>query len=164
MNRVAMLSSAAALAMLSPAIVAPFAAEAPAAAKAKRAKAPAPEISDIVSGIEIPKITRAAGTKSPFPWDKLEVGQSFGVVNKTVKQMSSIVSNVNRHKDNQRQKVGADGQPEFKTVNVTDAAGNVVAGMTKSEPVMEQIKTFVLAEVDPKKDPAKARVRVWRKQ
>jgi hypothetical protein len=168
MSRIArnMLTSAAALAVLSPTMVAPFASDAAAttAEKPKRPKAPAPVIGEIANDIPIPAIVRAApGSKSPFPWDALEIGQSFPVMNKTPKQMSSIVSNQNRKDSNFRQKVDGEGKPIFKTVPVLDGEGKEVAGMTKQEPEMEQIKIFVVGEykANPK---AKAETRVWRKQ
>lgn len=166
MNTKTMLSSAAALAALavtSPAIVTPFANDgAPAAStKAKREKAPAPVIAAPRADLPIPVIVRAApGSKSPFPFDTLEVGGSFGVVNKTAKQMSSIVSNVNRKETNFRDAKDANGNVIMEAVK--DANGAEIPGMTK--PKREQIKIFVLAEVDAKKDPDKAKVRVWRKQ
>lgn len=168
MIRSKMLANAAALALMSPTMVSAFANDGgnitPAPVKAKREKAPPPVIGEIAKGIPMPVIVRASpGSKSPFPWDSLEVGDSFPVANKTVKQMSSIVSNQNRKAENQRPKLDAAGAQIMKSVPATDADGKEVAGMTKQVPVTEQIKIFVVGEykANPK---AKGETRVWRKQ
>lgn len=165
MRKIALLTSIAAAS----AFAVPFAndrvAPPAAAAKSPRAKAEAPQITELVSDMPIPTITRGAvGSRSPFPFDTMEVGQSFGVSNKTAKQMSSIVSNQNRKASNYRNKVDAEGKEILTPATpITDANGNVV-GQKPGEPIKEQIKVWVVSEVDHKKDPAKARVRIWRKQ
>lgn len=155
MRKIAILNSAAFAATA-------FAAE---AAKPKRENI-VPVITDIVTDIPVPVISRGnAGSRSPFPFDTLEVSQSFGVTNKTAKQMSSIVSNQNRKTENFRHKTDEAGIPQFgASTPITDPTTGLITGSKPGEPIMEQVKIFVVAEVDPKKDPAKARVRVWRKQ
>lgn len=146
-------------------------ANAPAAATDKPAakKAGAPKADERVAasftGVRT-DIPMPAAKRSNSEFDKkiaeLEVGASFGLTNKTKEQMSSRLSKVHNHKDNQRPAVNADGTP--KTVAgkpIVDPATGAVTGVEQT-PVFEKVKEFVMHNVDPKTDPDGATVRIWR--
>ncbi len=121
----------------------------------------APKITAIVTNIPIPEVASQSrrGTKSAYPFDDLAVGASFGVSNKELKQVASVVSQQNRR----------------HLVKKLDAAGNVVykkqavvvdgqkREIDTDQPEMVPTKRFFAAAVNPKTDPAGASVRVWRK-
>lgn len=121
----------------------------------------APIITAIAADVKIPETVAKArrGVKSQYPFHDLEVGQSFGVTNKSLKQMQSVVSAVNRKC--MVEKRDANGNVVTKPITAKTPDGQTVttAGM---QPVMVPSKRFIVAEVDPKKDPAQAPVRVWR--
>ena len=101
------------------------------------------------------------GGRSLYPFDSLEVGQSFGVSNKNAKQLASLVSAANKR--HQVDKIGEDGKPVYKTQDVKQADGSI-----SKVPTLETVKVagrvFVHADVDPKTDPQHASVRVWRQK
>jgi hypothetical protein len=141
----------------------------PAPAEAKKSDRVAPILTPARTDIMPPVGVKATrGSKSQYDFDTLaapvgdaKFGGSFGIKNKTAKQISSIVSARNRKESNFKQAVNADGSLKFEQNEVKDANG-VVVGMTNGKPIMEQIKTFVAYDVDPKTDPDGASVRVWR--
>lgn len=146
-------------------VAAPPAAAAPAAAKKKPAERVAPEIAGIDKGIPLPAAAKSnRGSKSAYEFDALEVGDSIAILNKTAKQISSIVSNQNRKDSNQRPALNADGSQKMKIEQreIKDAAGNVVGKQPVNVPETEWIKEFRVVDVDPKKDPKKAKCRIWR--
>lgn len=99
------------------------------------------------------------GGRSLYPFDDLEIGQSFGVMNKTQKQMASTVSAANkRHRTEVKD---ANGQTVFKTQDVKQADGSVVKTPTL-EAQTQPGRIFVAGDVDPKTDPDGASVRIWR--
>lgn len=99
------------------------------------------------------------GGRSLYPFDDLEVGQSFGVRNKTQKQLASTVSGATkRHRVEVKD---ANGNTVFKTTDVKQADGSVVKQPTL-DPQTQPGRIFVSADVDPKTDPDGASVRVWR--
>lgn len=135
------------------------------ATKEKQKPRVAPEILGIDTDVPMPEGARTArGTKSPYEFDKLEVGHSIPIKNKTAKQISSIVSNQNRKDSNQQQKKNADGSLAFKNEkqDMKDANGNVVGSSMVQVPDMEPIKEFRVLDVDPKKDPKNAKCRIFR--
>jgi hypothetical protein len=91
-----------------------------------------------------PPSSGGRGGNTLYPFDKLEVGQSFGVKGKTKKGMASTVSSANNR---------------YLEV-VKDAAGKPV--MVDGKEVKRATRKFVSGEVDPKTDPVGASVRVWR--
>lgn len=99
------------------------------------------------------------GGRSLYPFDDLQVGQSFGVLNKTQKQMASTVSAANKR--GRIEVKDAAGNTVFKTQEVKQSDGSVVKQPTL-EPRTQPGKLFVAADVDPKTDPDGASVRVWR--
>lgn len=72
------------------------AAATPAPAAAKPAKV-APEVTGVSAiSITLPDTGRRGGQQSAYPFDSLEVGQFFGVKNKTKEEMASALTNANR--------------------------------------------------------------------
>lgn len=148
----------------------------PAAAVSAKGKAGAPRAEDRVApvfgevrnDIAIP-VSAKRGQKSELA-AKLEAlagpvdGKyaSIGLANKTKKQISSTISKVNNAESNLRQKFGADGVPVTKAGEpIKDAAGVFVSN-GPAVPVMEKIKEFEAHDVNPKTDPDKATVRIFR--
>lgn len=114
------------------------------AAAAGNSKRVAPEITAVVGGITMPTAPKRAGSNSPYPFDGLEIGQAFGVKNKTAKGLASIVSNQNRkHKV---EKKDANGNPVFKTTEMKASDGTVTRIPT-SEKEMVDGKTFFAVDV-----------------
>lgn len=127
-----------------------------------------PVLTVIASPKEVPMPARVStrGSKTNYPFDQLTaIGMSFGVTNKTAKQLASIVSNQNR-------KLGKivnnpDGTPKVKEVIHRDPQGNEIGRspeMKDGKPVYETepSKKFYAVDTDPKKDPHKATARVFR--
>lgn len=147
-----------------------------AASTASKGKAGAPKAEDRVApvfgevrtDIAIP-VSAKRGAKSELAL-KLEAlaapvdGKfySIGLANKTKKQISSQLSKVNNAESNLRQKIGADGVPVTKAGEPMKDAAGVVIGYGAATPVMEKIKEFEAHDVDPKTDPDKATVRIFR--
>lgn len=123
----------------------------------KTTKPPGKRIEPVLSGIRddvtMPERAANRGSKSLYPFETLRVGQSFGVLNKSAKQLSSIVSNQNRKDPLPLLK---DNQPVFKTVKQGDI--DVPTG----EPQRYK-REFIAVDVDKAKDPDKASVRVFRR-
>lgn len=106
-----------------------------------------PEITAIAA-IPLPVNVKAArGSKSPYPFDTLEVGKAFGIKNKTAKQLSSIVSNQNRKDSNHRQVKDSNGNVVYKMTEMKDQNGNVTKVPT-NEAETEQIKEFRAYDVN----------------
>lgn len=121
-----------------------------------------PELTAIRTDIAIPEVvTRAAkrGAKSVYPFDELPIGGSFGIKNKTLKQVNSVVSSVNRK--HLTPKLDASGNIVTRPVTARTRDG-VTVTTPGTKPVMVATKRFIAAEVNPKTDPEKASVRVWR--
>lgn len=112
---------------------------------AKAASAPrvAPIIGTISSAVAMPERTNRNG-KAVYPFDALSVGQSFSVVNKTAKQLASVVSAANRR------------------ARVNKVENGILVLNDKNEPVKVAGKHFFARDTDPKTDPDGASVRVWR--
>src|SRR6185369_6661126 len=85
---------------------------------------------------------------SLYPFDTLtEVGQSFGVKNKDVRGMSSIISNQNKkHKVPVKD---ANGNIEYHTKQLTAADGSVTEVPDTSKPKTTFAKKFEAREVTP---------------
>jgi hypothetical protein len=144
--KTALLTSSAALAVRAFAN-APKTTEAPAAAGAA-SKRTEPQLTAVFKlAVPAGKTTSNRGSKSPYPFDTIEVGEAFGVKNKTAKQLSSIVSNQNRKDANHRPVKDAAGNIVYKTNDITAPDGSVTKVPTK-EPETEQIKAFVAYDVD----------------
>ena len=132
---------------------------APAAANTETTKRITPELTTITSNVEMPKKVNKRGSKSLYPFEKLEVGQSFGVTNKTADGMASIISNQNRK--HRVEKTDDQGNTVFETKDLKGADGTVTQVPT-DKPVMIVNKHFFASDCDPKKDPDGASVRVFR--
>lgn len=83
-----------------------------------------PALTGVTAAIAMPTRNKARGSKTLYPFDSLTaVGMSFGVKNRTAKQLSSVLSNANRKA--MVPKIDAEGNSVFKTQKLTDAAGGV---------------------------------------
>lgn len=95
------------------------------------------------------------GGKSPYPFDQLEIGDSFGVVGKTKKNFNSIVYGANqRHMEPVFE---ADGVTP-KMVSKTDRKTKIVSQVQAKRPT----RVFEAFDVDPKTDEDGASVRIVR--
>lgn len=133
---------------------------APAETKAPRV---APVLTGISTAVPMPEGLgkRGRGGNTLYPFDSLEPGQSFGIKNKTAKNMASVVSGANKRF--MVEKKDPNGNTVFKTneVKLPDGTVNHVPTLEKE---MIAGRTFIAGDVDPKTDPEGASVRVWRKQ
>lgn len=128
----------------------------------------APSFGEVRTDIAIPASAKR-GTKSELAV-KLEAlaapvdgkYSSIGLTNKTKKQISSQLSKINNADANQRQQIGVDGLPVVKAGEPIKDANGVVVSHGPSVPVMEKVKEFEAHDVDPKTDPDKATVRIFR--
>lgn len=139
---------------------------APTAAKATDAKSNSrvePELTPINSSLTMPTPPRGGrrGSVSLFPFDALQVGQSFGVKNKTLSQMQGVISNQN--KKGRTPKLDENGNKVMKMITAQDGAGNEVQ-VPGSEVETVEGKRFFGIECDPANDPDGAAVRVWRQK
>ncbi|NUM72741.1 hypothetical protein HUU40_00125 [candidate division KSB1 bacterium] len=140
---------------------------APAIAPATVAKTKEPRVAPILTAVSsaVPMPTnvskRGRGGNSIYPFEALEVGQSFGIANKSAKSIASVVNGANKRFE--ADAVDAAGNPVFKVQEIKQADGTVI-----NVPTLEREKmpgrVFIAADVDPNTDPDKASVRVWRKQ
>lgn len=129
------------------------------AAKTETKARVAPDLTGISSDVEMPKKVSNRGSKSLYPFEKLEVGQSFGVKNKTASGMASIISNQNRK--NREEKVDEAGNTVFETKELKGQDGTVT-NVPTDKVVMIVNKHFFANDCDPKTDPDGASVRVFR--
>lgn len=136
---------------------------APASTTETKAARVAPVLTAISAAVPIPAGLgkRGRGGNTLYPFDKLEPGQSFGIKNKTAKNMASVVSGANKRF--MIEKKDANGNTVFKTNEVKHPDGTVTH-VPSLEAEMIAGRTFIAGDVDPKTDPEGASVRVWRKQ
>ena len=120
-----------------------------------------PEVIGVNATLTMPEPPKSGrrSNESAYPFAALEVGQSFGVKNKTAEQLSSAVSLQN--KKARINKTDASGNVVMKTKPGTDANGNAIQVPTDTPETVEGKRFFVVA-CDPKKDPEGALARVWR--
>lgn len=119
------------------------------------------------------------GNKAVYPFEKLAVGQSIAVLDKTKKQLTTTLSSNNRK---EWPVLDAAGKPIMKAVTtrepeMKDGAPVMVKGepkmidkpvlddkgAPKMEPKMEK-RVFFIQETDPETDPEKATCRIWREK
>ena len=114
------------------------------------AKPATPRVEPVLTGafkIDMPERQSKRGSESKYPFDTLtEIGQAFGVKNKTASQLSSIVSNANRKalvevKD-------AAGNTLYETKELTGADGTKTVVPDTSKPKTEATKHFFAHDVD----------------
>lgn len=111
---------------------------APATTETNKAKSRvAPIFTPVSSSVPMPVRFNNRGSKSAYDFSALEVGQSFGIKNKTAKSCASLVSNAN--KKHRLSKIDDEGKPT--TV---------------------QLKSFFIVDCDPSTDPDGASVRIFR--
>lgn len=121
-----------------------------------------PVLTAVTTAVPMPTRESKRGSKSSYPFDSLTaVGASFGVKNKTAKQMASIVSNANR-KAPQEPKRDAAGNIVYKTAEMKDANGTVIGRAPTQEPETVATRHYFAVDVDAKDDPDGASVRVFR--
>lgn len=115
-----------------------------------------PVITEIRSNIKPPvrRTTGGRGSRSSYPFEKLEVDQSFGVVGKKAKQLASAVSTQNKR--NSVPKLDAAGNPIKRTVEMDGKRTEIDAFE------MEAGKLFKAFDVDSSTDPDGASVRIFR--
>lgn len=104
----------------------------------------------IRSDIPVAPAARGRGGvgSSKYPFDKLEVGQSFGVNRAAKKMNSTLYSAMKRY--------GA-------VVPIVDATGSPVLNKAgKPKMTLKKVRVFVIRDVDPATDPDGAKARVWR--
>jgi hypothetical protein len=111
----------------------------------------APVLAAVRNDIPMPDRKISRGSKSIYPFESLQVGQSFGIIGKAAKSMSSIISN--QCKKEYRAMDGSN--PRFHTVEMNGTT------VPTEKPLMYR-KVFTVADVNPKTDPDKASARVWR--
>lgn len=120
----------------------------------------APIVTNASNSVAMPERSSNRGSKTSYPFESLSaVGMSYGVKNKTALQMSSIVSNQNRKPG--AIKKDANGATIFKTQKM-DMGDGTSKDIPTSEPDTLPGKHYFAMDVDPKKDPDGASVRVWR--
>jgi len=123
-------------------------------------KRTAPILTAVTTSVPMPTRTNNRGSKSLYDIDGLAtVGASFGVKNKTAKQIASVVSNAN--KKHLVAKTDAAGNIVYKTTKATNGEGQTIEVAT-SEAVMIANKHFFAEDCDPTTDPDGASVRVFR--
>jgi hypothetical protein len=137
------------------------AAEAPkGGAKGGKSNLPAPEITTVSSAVTMPVKVSNRGSATAYPFAALTtVGMSFGIKNRSRKNMTSIVSNANRKALVPAN--NADGSPKFKTKELTGGDGTKTVVPT-DEREMVASAHYVAVDVDAKTDPDGASVRVFR--
>lgn len=146
---------------------APVASSAPAKAKGGAPKAEdrvAPIFTEIATDIKPPVSKSNRGNKSELAKKLLELplNGSIGIQNKTKKQISSTVSKINNAPENQQQKKDENGNVVTTQGTPIKDVNGAVVGHGAPVAVMERVKEFEIFEVDPKTDPHKAMVRIFR--
>ncbi|HRQ13073.1 MAG TPA: hypothetical protein PK205_07190 [Promineifilum sp.] len=129
-------------------------------AKAAAAPRVAPQLTTISAAVAMPD-RRSRGGRSLYPFESLAVGQSFGVKNKTAKQIASVVSAANRR--GLAPKRDANGAIVYKMQTIKTADGTEKQ-VPSQEPETFRQSHYIVADVDPKADPDGASARVWRDQ
>lgn len=120
---------------------------------------PAVVVAAIRADLTMPVRKNNRGSKSKYDFEKLEVGQSIGVVGRNAEELASTVSSANRNKKFQTQKRDATtGALIFNKMR--DATGNEIDN--PNAPVMENTRHFFVVDTDPAADPDKATARIWR--
>lgn len=139
---------------------APKPANAPKADAKKNPPRVAPVLTIVSNAVPMPERSSNRGSKTSYPFEALTaVGMSFGVVNKSAANLASIISNQNRKAG--EVKKDATGAVIYKTQPMTAPDGTVTHVPT-GEPERNEPKHFFAVDCDPKKDPDKANVRVFR--
>lgn len=125
-----------------------FASNPPAdASKTKEARVE-PVLTAVHSGIAMPVTTSNRGSKSIYNFDGLvNVGDAFGVKNKTAASLSSIVSNAN--KKAMQNKTDATGATIYKTKEITDPTTGAKVTVPSTEAERVSTKKFKAFDVTP---------------
>jgi hypothetical protein len=105
-----------------------------------------PQLTEVISGITMPTRTSKRGSVSLYPFASLKVGECFGVKNKTVANLSTIVSNANRKAMEQAK--DEKGNPLFETKTIQGQDGSTTEVPDAAKPKMIATKRFFAFEVD----------------
>lgn len=105
-----------------------------------------PVLTEAVAGIAMPTKTSKRGSTSLYPFASLEVGQCFGVKNKTAANLSSIISNANRKAMEQARDEA--GNLVFNTKTITGPDGSKTEVPDTASPKMVATKHFFAHDVD----------------
>lgn len=121
------------------------------AAETTATKTSAPRVEPDLAGVgfklpTLPEKSSKRGSQSLYPFDKLAVGEAFGVKNKTAANLSSIVSNANRK--NTRELKDAEGNTVYETKVLKGADGSETTVPDTSKPKREAVKHFYAIDVD----------------
>lgn len=147
-----------------------------AAAATDGKKAPAkrvePKLTGVSEAMPLPTKVSTRGFAVLYPFDTLAAPQldgngkvlaaaSFGVMNKTARDLAQTVGNANRKwRENKKD---ANGNIIYKMQELKDAAGNVVSKVPDTQnPEQVQTRHFTAYDVDPKTDKDGAMARVFR--
>lgn len=87
---------------------------------------------------------------------------SFGLTGMDKKGFNSTLFTANNKYKKQIAKIGEDGQPVTKQVEIKDASGAVVGHKAEPEMIDVTEREFIAVDVDPKTDPENATLRVFR--
>lgn len=134
------------------------------------------EVFGITSDIPVPanRPKPGRGGQSVYPFEKLEINQSFGIKGKSSKLIASTVSSANKRnmEDVMQAATNADGTPKLDATTGLQVTEPVMVsqttknkdGTTSTAMVKKQrpTKLFVAYPVDPKTDKQGASVRVFR--
>lgn len=122
----------------------------------------APQVTPATSAVPMPERNANRGSKTSYPFESLtERGMSFGVKNKTAKQLASIISNQNKKPGPIKR--NADGSIVYKTSPMT-AQDGTVTNIPTNDPETLPGKKYFAVDTDAKKDPEGANVRVFRQE
>lgn len=128
-------------------------------AEAKKARESL-NVAAIRTDIPIPDRKARRGSTSKYDFDKLQVGQSIGVIGKTARELSSVVGNLNRKfKTEKKDDAGA---IVYKMTEIKDANGTVTGHKNTGKAEMVKTRDYIVEDVDPANDPDKATARVFR--
>lgn len=122
----------------------------------------APVLTAVSSTVPMPERNANRGSKTSYPFEALTtIGMSFGVKNKTAKQLASIISNQNRKPGPTKR--NADGSIVYKMQAMT-AQDGTVTNVPTSEPDTLPGRKYFAIDTDAKKDPDGANVRIFRSE
>jgi hypothetical protein len=120
-------------------------------------------VAPVRTDIPMPTITSRRGSKSKYNLDELAVGGSIGIIGRTASSIASMISNWNRNPKFAEPKLDEAGKSVFKMTEIKNPDGTVTKVPT-SEIETVQTREFFAVDCDPKTDPDKATVRIFRRK
>ena len=128
----------------------PAAVATPPAVAAKPGAPSGPRVAPVVSAaikIDLPVRERKRGSSSSYPFDTLtEAGMAFGVKDKKAKNLSSVISNINKRFTKQIRDEA--GNPLFETKIVAGADGAQITVPDTDKPKLTIERKFAALDVD----------------